>query len=89
MERIARSNSYDSIPEVDFLKDMLKNELDQVDNELMSEYRRRELDGEMLPEPLLVEDKSRFVLFPIKHPDVSSLNSVTWLSSSKFEYLNL
>lgn len=70
MERIARSNSYDSIPEVDFLKDMLKNELDQVDNELMSEYRRRELDGEMLPEPLLVEDKSRFVLFPIKHPDI-------------------
>ena len=73
MERIARSNSYDSIPEVDFLKDMLANELDQVNSELMSEYRRRELDGEMLPEPLLVEDKSRFVLFPIKHPDVSSL----------------
>jgi len=29
-----------------------------------------ELEGKMIPEPLLKEDKSRFVLFPIKHDDI-------------------
>jgi hypothetical protein len=35
-----------------------------------TEAKLKELRGEMLPEPLLVEDKTRFVLFPIKHADV-------------------
>ena len=38
---------------------------------LVSEFKIKEANGELLPEPLLVEDKSRFVLFPIKHTDVS------------------
>ena len=39
-------------------------------NELISEARKLEIDGKMKPEPLLNEDKSRFVLFPIKDNDI-------------------
>ena len=39
---------------------------------LVSEFKIKEANGELLPEPLLVEDKSRFVLFPIQHTDVST-----------------
>ena len=35
-----------------------------------SEFKVKEMLGELLPEPLLVEDKTRFVLFPIKQPDI-------------------
>lgn len=70
MQAKDRSDSFDSIPELDFIKDMMKDEL--AANDQVSEYRRRELNGELLPEPLLAEDKSRFVLFPIKHTDVRS-----------------
>jgi len=28
------------------------------------------MNGDFAPEPMLQEDKSRFVLFPIKQPDV-------------------
>jgi hypothetical protein len=37
----------------------------------VTEFRQRELRGEIPVEPLLKEDKTRFVLFPIKHDDVS------------------
>ncbi len=70
MERTARSESFDSIPDVDFIRGAIQDELTLTNRSLVSEYRRRELNGELLPEPLLVEDKSRFVLFPIKHTDV-------------------
>ncbi len=33
----------------------------------VSEFKRRELDGQLLPEPMLAENPNRFVLFPIKH----------------------
>ena len=36
-----------------------------------TEYKLQELNGDLAPEPLLQEDKTRFVLFPIKQPDVS------------------
>ena len=36
-----------------------------------TEYKLQELKGDLAPEPLLQEDKTRFVLFPIKQPDVS------------------
>lgn len=36
-----------------------------------SDFKLKEMNGELLQEPLLAEDKSRFVLFPIKYPDVS------------------
>lgn len=35
-----------------------------------SDFKLKELNGELLPEPLLATDRTRFVLFPIKHNDV-------------------
>ena len=35
-----------------------------------TEARKRELEGLNKPEPLLKENKNRFVLFPIKHQDI-------------------
>ncbi len=40
------------------------------ENNTTTEFRIMELEGKMIPEPLLKEDKSRFVLFPIKHDDI-------------------
>ena len=40
------------------------------ENNAATEFRIMELEGKMIPEPLLKEDKSRFVLFPIKHDDI-------------------
>ena len=40
----------------------------------LSEFKQREMRGELAPEPLLTEDKTRFVLFPIKHHDVRLVN---------------
>ena len=70
---ITRSTSCESIDSVDFLDEGLIRESIAVENEpdfLTSEFKKRELRGEMQPEPLLLEDKQRFVLFPIKHTDV-------------------
>jgi len=36
----------------------------------VSAFRQRELNGELLPEPMLQENKNRFVIFPIQHKDV-------------------
>lgn len=36
----------------------------------ISLYKRKELNGELLPEPFLTENPNRFVLFPIQEPDV-------------------
>ena len=40
----------------------------------VTEFRLKEASGQLLPEPLLIADSSRFVLFPIKHSDVSQEN---------------
>jgi len=37
---------------------------------LMTEHRRQEVEGKHLPEPLLMENPGRFVLFPIQHHDI-------------------
>lgn len=67
-----RSDSFESIPDADFLIQLINNDLSELhEEELVSEYKRKELNEELQPEPLLTEDKSRFVLFPIKHTDVS------------------
>ena len=64
MERLPRK---DSFPEIDFL-----TILDDIsEEETCSEFRQKEKAGQLLPEPLLIGDNSRFVLFPIKHTDVS------------------
>jgi len=39
---------------------------------VMTDYKRRELSGELKPEPLLKENYHRYVIFPIHHADVSS-----------------
>ena len=70
-ERSTRSLSFDSIPEVEFLQNMLEKDLADANQQLVSDFKRKEKSGELLPEPLLMEDKARFVLFPIKHNDVS------------------
>ena len=49
-----------------------------------SDFKLRELNGELLPEPLLAADRTRFVLFPIKHNDVSSPRHP--FSTCKFEF---
>jgi hypothetical protein len=71
-ERSTRSTSFDSIPEVEFLQKMLEKDLNDAKDQLISDFKHKENRGELLPEPLLMEDKSRFVLFPIKHTDVST-----------------
>jgi ribonucleoside-diphosphate reductase subunit M2 len=69
-EHSTRSTSFDSIPEVEFLHKILEKDLLDANEELVSDFKRKERNGELAPEPLLVEDKSRFVLFPIKHTDI-------------------
>ena len=39
-------------------------------NDTISEYKKKELAGELRPEPILTESENRFVLFPIQHQDV-------------------
>lgn len=39
-------------------------------NVTVTEHRRLELEGKLKPEPLLVENPGRFVLFPIQNPEV-------------------
>ena len=35
-----------------------------------TEFKVKEANGELLPEPLLTENPNRFVVFPIQHHDV-------------------
>mmetsp|Transcript_36683 Transcript_36683/g.60420 ORF Transcript_36683/g.60420 Transcript_36683/m.60420 type:complete len:388 (+) Transcript_36683:37-1200(+) len=37
---------------------------------VVSEYKRKELNGELVEEPLLKDNPSRFVVFPIQHNDI-------------------
>lgn len=67
----SRSASFESIPEVDFIKQTVDDEINDINKILVSDFKKLELEGKLLPEPLLTADKSRFVLFPIKHTDVS------------------
>ena len=70
---VMRVDSMESIESVDFLVESLeKAQLSGGDDRVqVSEQRMKEKNGTLLPEPLLIEDKQRFVLFPIKHKDVS------------------
>ena len=70
---VPRYESFDSIASVDFLVEELSlDETKDGSEPVPSAMRKREIAGE-IKEPLLEEDKSRFVLFPIKHHDVRSL----------------
>eukprot|EP00981_Chlorochromonas_danica_P001400 scaffold296_cov164-Ochromonas_danica.AAC.17 len=71
MERESSDTSLESFPEVDFVKNLINRELPALnDMSHPSDFKMKELNGELLPEPILLEDKSRFVLFPIKQPDI-------------------
>ena len=39
----------------------------------MSSWKQLEVAGELEPEPLLIANPGRFVIFPIQHNDVSAL----------------
>ncbi len=68
-QKAFRSDSFDI--------DTIKEDLMNLEKEnMVSEYKTKELKGELLPEPLLLEDKSRFVLFPIKHTDVGCIDCI-------------
>lgn len=68
--RVERNESFDSFASVDFLVESLPVEEEKEGKLEPSAMRLKELAGEIF-EPLLAEDKNRFVLFPIKHHDVS------------------
>ena len=71
-----KSDSFESIPDIGLFKSMILDEVTQSENndkENMTVFKMKELNGDFKAEPLLIEDKSRFVLFPIKHTDVSYL----------------
>ena len=73
MQRVNSNDSLDTtetndtFPEVDFISENYQ----QNDQDSVTEVRKLEMQGLLEPEPLLKEDKSRFVLFPIQHSDVS------------------
>jgi hypothetical protein len=75
MQRESSDSSFGSIPEVSFIMDLVSKELSALDvMNQPSEFKLKEMSGELIPEPLLAEDKGRFVLFPIKQPEVSLLS---------------
>ena len=41
----------------------------------VSEMRKKEAEGTLKPEPLLIENPGRFVLFPIQDNEVSNLDT--------------
>lgn len=46
-------------------------EVEELENKItISEHKRQELAGEHQPEPLLMDNPGRFVLFPIQNPEV-------------------
>lgn len=51
-------------------KDMDTNSNGSQADKSISEFKRRELAGELLDEPLLADNPNRFVLLPIKYPQV-------------------
>jgi len=101
MER-TRSNSVDSVatsdsngttdtfPEATFIKSMdLNASLEPSSSSVqVTEFRQLEKTGQLEVEPLLKEDKSRFVLFPIQHKDVSLKNIFIYVSSLQSNDIN-
>jgi len=83
------SNTFIDIPEVDFIHFSDINEAEPLAKndicKLLTDFKKMEIRGEMLPEPLLKEDKTRFVLFPIKHADVSKQKQLTMTTSDLFD----
>jgi hypothetical protein len=75
--KVVRNESFDSLGGVEFLMDELNSQRLGAESPKpkVTEFRKKELRGEIY-EPLLAEDKHRFVLFPIKHDDVRTILSL-------------
>ena len=71
---LLRTESFDSIPSVDFMVQSITQDIVNLD---MSDFRKKEAAGLLLEEPLLVADSSRFVLFPIQYADVSKISFIS------------
>jgi hypothetical protein len=79
LSAVLRSESSDSIPDVSFIgKDSI---LTADVPPGPTEHKLKEMNGELAPEPLLLADKTRFVLFPIKQNDVSPFFMPFWRCS--------
>ena len=65
---MSRAQSTD-IPEIGFLA-LSEEQTLSTDPKVTTEFREKEKSPGFKPEPLLIEDPSRFVLFPIKHADI-------------------
>lgn len=68
IDSVDTTETNNTFPEVDFLR---STSYEAHTKDTVTEFRQREIDGLFDEEPLLKEDKSRFVLFPIEHSDVS------------------
>jgi hypothetical protein len=86
---LPRKDSIDSIPDVDFIAQITEDiRLEELSASLPSEFKIKEMSGALKPEPLLVEDKTRFVLFPIKNNDVCNLTYMhTYINVTLIAYL--
>jgi ribonucleoside-diphosphate reductase subunit M2 len=47
-----------------------KSAVGAADNSHKSEFKRKELAGDLIPEPMLMDNPNRFVIFPIRNTDV-------------------
>ncbi|KAG2873296.1 Ribonucleoside-diphosphate reductase subunit, partial [Phytophthora cactorum] len=68
-ERVVSVKSPEQQLSSQFVEGFVKG-IDLKDGFEMSEYKRKELSGELQPEPYLVPNPNRFVLFPIQEHDV-------------------
>lgn len=86
------------IPDIGFLS-LTEEQTLPSDPKVVTEFRQRELSPDFKPEPLLIEDPHRFVLFPIQHSDIWDMykkaEASFWtaeevdLSSDHKDWLNL
>lgn len=89
MDSLNKTVSLDSIPDVDFIACTSPKSVNGAEAEVaVSEFRMKELNGELELEPLLVSDKTRFVLFPIKHSDVRLKTKYYLDSHNSFTFPN-
>lgn len=77
------TSSSDSISDSSESFDNEIGDLEQkISKVTITEHRRLELEGKLKPEPLLVENPGRFVLFPIQNHEVSNDHSDTHIDFS-------
>lgn len=73
---ISPSSSNDSVSSNSSTGDFSEEESADIKKLLKTEHKLAEVEGRHLPEPLLVTNPHRFVLFPIQDNDVSLLKGL-------------